>query len=283
MVVLRQLNQFHLQTSIMKKIIIEGFVILFLFFALWFNLGQIDWMSVFNVHEATDKTEEKLGELFWENFQRTESENKNPLVINSLDSIVSKICTANRIERSSIKLHVLMKDEVNAFALPHGHLIVYSGLIEAADNQEELAGVICHEIAHIELNHVMEKLMKEVGLSILISMTTGNNGSEMVKETAKILASSAFDRNSEKDADLKAVDYLATSNINPEPFAHFLYKLGDAENEVMQYLSWVSTHPDSKERGAYIIEYSRDKTSKNKAILTQESWKELKENLKEQE
>lgn len=265
----------------MKKIIIEGFVILFLFFALWFNLGQIDWMSVFNVHETTDKTEEKLGELFWGNFQRTESENNDPFVINSLDSIVSKICTANRIERNSIKLHVLMKDEVNAFALPNGHLIVYSGLIEAADNQEELAGVICHEIAHIEMNHVMKKLMKEVGLSILISMTTGNNGSEMVKETAKILASSAFDRNSEKDADLKAVDYLATSNINPEPFAHFLYKLGDAENEVMQYLSWVSTHPDSKERAAYIIEYSKDKTSKNEAILTRQSWKDLKEKLKE--
>ena len=101
-------------------------------------------------------------------------------------------------DREIIKVHVLNKDEINAFALPNGHLIIYSGLINNSGNQEELTGVICHEIAHIELNHVMKKLIKEIGLSVLISMTTGKGGSEIIKETAKMLSSSAFDRKLEK-------------------------------------------------------------------------------------
>lgn len=91
---------------------------------------------------------------------------------------------------------------MNAFSLPDGHLIVFSGLILNSDSPEELAGVVGHELAHIELNHVMKKLVKEVGLSTLISLITGNSGSDMIKETAKTLSLTAFDRNLEKDAAL---------------------------------------------------------------------------------
>ena len=265
----------------MKKIVIQGLMIVLLFFSTWFVLAQVDWMNVFKVRQLTDKTEESLGELFWEIFKKTEKENLNPFVVNSIDSIVNKICSENGIDKNSIKVHVLQKDEINAFALPNGHLIVYSDLILTSDSQEELCGVICHELAHIQLNHVMKKLVKEVGLSVLISMTTGNGGTEIMKETAKLLSSSAFDRSLEKDADIKAVEYLINARINPEPFANFLYKLSGKENESKKYLSWISTHPDSKERAKYIIEYSSDKTAKYEPVLAIETWEKLKEKLKE--
>jgi predicted Zn-dependent protease len=265
----------------MKKTLIQGIITIALFFATWFILTQIDWVTVFKVQKVTDKTEEKLGELFWEILQRTEKENKNPFVESSVDSIVTKICSANKIERELIKVHIFDKEDINAFALPNGHLIVYSGLVLNSDNQEELSGVICHEIAHIRLNHVMKKLVKEVGLSVLISMTTGKGGSETIKETAKMLSSSAFDRSLEKEADIKAVDYLVKAKINPEPFANFLYKLSDKENEATKYLTWISTHPESKERAEYIFEYSRDKKIKYEAILTSETWNKMKEKLGE--
>ena len=127
----------------------------------------------------------------------------------------------------------------------------------------------------------MKKLVKEVGLSVLISMTTGNRGSEVIKETVKTLSSSAFDRNLEKEADIEAVDYLMKAKINPEPFANFLYKLSDKENEATKYLTWISTHPDSKERAEYIIEYSGDKKIAYEAILKSETWDKLKEKLME--
>ncbi|PKP11190.1 MAG: peptidase M48 [Bacteroidetes bacterium HGW-Bacteroidetes-3] len=264
----------------MKKIIIQGLILMVLFFSTLFVLNMVDWMTVFKVEKITNNTEKKLGELFWEIFQKTESENKNQLVIHSIDSIVTKICNENNIDRKLIKAHVLNKNEINAFALPNGHLIIYSNLILASENQEELIGVICHEIAHIELNHVMKKLIKEVGLSVLISMTTTNNGPQIIKETAKMLSSTAFDRNLEKEADIKAVEYLIAAKINPEPLADFLFKLSDEENETLSSFSWISTHPDSKARATYIKAYSQDKNVENKLILTQKTWGNLKDILR---
>ncbi|MBK8402507.1 MAG: M48 family metallopeptidase [Saprospiraceae bacterium] len=265
----------------MKKTIIQGVITVVLFFGAWFALTQIDWVKVFKVQQVTDKTEQKLGELFWEVFKKAEKEITNKLTVNSIDSIVTHICKSNNIDREKIKVHILNKDEINAFALPNGHLIVFSGLVLNSENQEELAGVICHEIAHIELNHVMKKLVKEIGLSVLISMTTGNGGSEVIKETAKMLSSSAFDRSLEKEADIKAVDYLVNAKINPEPFANFLYKLSNKEHESTKYLTWISTHPDSKERAEYIIEYSKGKLTDYNPILSNETWDKLREELKD--
>ncbi len=111
----------------MKKVIIQGAITILLFFGTWYALTQIDWVKVFKVQKVTDKTEQKLGELFWEVFKKTEEENKNTHVVNSIDSIVTHICKSNKIDRETIIVHVLKKDEINAFALPNGHLIIYSG------------------------------------------------------------------------------------------------------------------------------------------------------------
>lgn len=281
MVVLWFLDKLNLQTKVMKKPIIQGLITILFFFGTWYALTQIDWMKIFKVQEVTDKTEQKLGELLWEVFKKSEKEIKNTHVVKSVDSVVTHICSANKIDRSKLKIHILAKDDINAFALPNGHLIIYSGLILNSDNQEELAGVICHEIAHIELNHVMKKLVKEVGLSVLISMTTGSSGAEVIKETAKMLSSSAFDRSLEKDADIKAVDYLVNAKLNPEPFAGFLYKLSETEDETTKYLTWISTHPDSKDRAEYIVEYIKGKETEYKTILTNETWDKLKAALKD--
>jgi predicted Zn-dependent protease len=264
----------------MKKTVIQGSITAALFFSTWFVLTQIDWVTYFRIQKVTDKTEAKLGELFWEMYKKSEKENKNSTVVSSIEKIVAKICATNKIDRDLISVHILEKDDINAFALPNGHLIIYSGLIINSDNQEELSGVICHEMAHIQLNHVMKKLVKEFGLSVLISMTTGNSGSEIVKETAKMFSSSAFDRSLEKEADLKAVEYLVNAKINPKPFANFFYKLADKKNETTKYWTWISTHPDAKERAEYLIEYCRDKNIKYETILTNDNWDKLKENLK---
>lgn len=265
----------------MKKIIVQGVITILLFFGTWFALTQIDLINVFKVQKITNTTEQKLGDFIWETFKKTEKENKNIHVTNSIESIVNQICKSNKIDRETIKIHVLNNDEINAFALPNGHLIVYSGLILNSDNQEELTGVICHEIAHIELNHVMKTLVKEIGLSVLISMTTGNAGAEIIKETAKILSSSAFDRSFEKEADIKAVDYLVSAKVNPEPFANFLYKQSNKEYDATDYLTWFSTHPDSKERAEYIIEYSKNKLTDYESILSIETWEKVKVELNE--
>lgn len=267
----------------MKKAYSDGLILIALFFAGFWLLSQINWMTVFKVQQKTNKVEEKLGELFWDSFKVSEKENTNTYVAKAIDSIVNTICIENKIDKNTIKVHILNQDEINAFALPDGHLVINSGLILASANPEELSGVICHEIAHIQLNHVMKKLIKEVGLSVLISLTTDNRGTEIIKETATVLSSSAFDRSLEKEADIKAVDYLINAKINPESFANFMYILSEDEDDTTDYLWWASTHPNLKERAEYIIENSSEKSIKYKSVLSNITWIKVKEELKKLE
>jgi len=190
-----------------------------------------------------------------------------------------QILESNSIYRSKLKLPILVKDEINAFTLPNNHLVLYSGLMKYAENEEELMGVIGHELAHMEKNHVMKKLIKEFGLSVLISMTSGKGGGEAIKQIAKILSSTAYDRDLEREADMTSVDYLINANVDPEPFANFLYKLGEAENSIPEQVYWVSTHPESKERAEKIIEYIKGKSITNKPVLSKPQWELLKSKL----
>lgn len=265
----------------MRRALTEGIITLAVFLSAWLVLSEINWVTLLRVDEVTSKTEEKLGKLFWETFQDSEEENTNPFVLDAIDSLVTEICRSNQISRERLKVHILNKDEVNAFALPDGHLVIYTGLILNTDNPEELAGVIGHEIAHIQLNHVMKKLVKEIGLSVLISITGGERGPEVIKETARILSSSAFDRRLEREADIRSVDYLIEASINPEPFADFLYKLATEEPKGADFFSWISTHPESKDRAEYIIAYSKGQQSAYKEILTNETWNSLKDRLRD--
>lgn len=264
----------------MDKILSQGISIPILFFAMWFGLSQVDWVTLFHIQEATETTEKKLGDLFWDLMKREDEEIHDRDINIPLDSILSKLCKANGIERKDIKLHVIRKDEVNAFAMPDKHLVIYTGLLQAAENEGELAGIIGHELAHIQMNHVMKKLVKEVGLSVLISITTGHGG-ETVKEYSRMLSSTAFDRSMEKEADIAAVDYMVKASIDPEDLANFLYKLSVEEPGIVKHLTWISTHPDSQERSEYIIEYSKDKVKDVKPILAPATWNKLKEELKE--
>jgi predicted Zn-dependent protease len=265
----------------MKKIGIQAIILIGMFFLTWFVLNKVNWMSLFQVEHLTKTTEEKLGELFWDTFSSSEEEADAPVVQEILDSLLARICTSNDIDKTRIKLHVLKKDEVNAFTLPDRHLVIYSGLITDSDNEAELCGVISHELAHMELDHVMKKLIKEVGLSVLVSMTTGRGGSDAISEAARMLSSTAYDRTMEKEADIMAVDFMIQAGIEPEPFADFLYKLAEDQSDIERHLSWISTHPDTKERAEYIVEYCRNKTKQSKPILSETSWNHLKESLKD--
>jgi predicted Zn-dependent protease len=243
----------------MKKILTELLVTVMVILAVWFGLSQVDWMKLFNIQQTTQNTEEKIGDLFWKMLQNSENEITSDSIVAPVDSILTRICKANLIDRKKIKLHLLRKDEINAFALPGNHLVIFSGLIPACQNEAELYGVIGHEMAHMEKNHVMNKLVKEVGLSVLISMSTGNGNSEAIKSAIQKISSSAYDRKLETEADLIAVDYLEKTGINPEPFANLLYRLADQTKNLPSQIYWISSHPESKERAEKIIERIKGK------------------------
>jgi predicted Zn-dependent protease len=278
-VVLWFVDEPNLQGKDMNKSLAQGFLLVLFFFGIWLGLARINWTEIFNVHQLTTENERRLGEIFLDVFLDSNREIHDKQVVSSIDSLVIKICSANSIERDYLKIHIVENKDVNAFALPDGHLIVNSALISNSGSQEELAGVICHEIAHIQANHVTKKLIKEIGITVLIAMTNVNDGGQLIKEGARVLSSTAFDRSLEREADVMAVDYLVSANIDPKPFANFLAKLAENENEELSTLTWISTHPDSKERAKYILEYSKNKVHPFKPPLSNSTWEMMRSSL----
>ena len=237
----------------MKKLFILLLFIVIAFGGCYFVYSKINWSGLFGVKKITERVDEQLGDVFWKSYSAEMVEVKDRKVVLPILQMVDQLCSANGIKSSKIKIHVVENNEINAFAMPGRHLVVHTGLIDFVDHQEEITGVIAHEIAHIESGHVVKKLGKEIGLSVILNLTLGDIGGEVVRNALSTITSTAYDRSLEKEADLKAVDYMLAAKMNPTYLASFLEKL-DKQSQTPEVLQWVSTHPDSKERVRYINE-----------------------------
>jgi predicted Zn-dependent protease len=246
-------------------------------------LNKIDWVTNLKIEQTSKKTEEKLGDLLWKIIKSAGHERDSSSVTASVDSLLSGICKTNDIDRSQIKLHIVNKAEINALTLPDNHLVIYTGLIAECENEAELCGVMAHEIAHMQKKHVMKKLVKELGLTVLISVSTGHGGGEMTKRILKQLSSSAYDRNLETEADMTGVDYLIKAHIDPEPFANLLFRLSEKLPNLPDELYWQNTHPESESRAKKIILSLKDKNIVKELILKGDSWKVLKMEMNREE
>ncbi|HRI78817.1 MAG TPA: M48 family metallopeptidase [Cyclobacteriaceae bacterium] len=236
----------------MKKIVFQFLVLVVLFLGMWYGLSQIKYVDADELEQFSRKSERKLSELILDALQNRDKELQSDSIVALIDSIGRRICTANAIEYDSIRVHLILNSDINAFALPDRHMVIYTGLISQTNNPEELAGVMAHEIGHMEKNHVMKKLGKEVGLSMLIALMDGGNHFEIVRQMTQMLSSSAFSRTHESEADEFAMQAMAKADIDPENLANFLFRFSN-KSKVPAELVWISTHPNGKDRAAGIM------------------------------
>lgn len=237
----------------MKNLFILVLFLSVFFGGCYFIYKKVNWSGLLGIEKITDDVDQKLGDVFWKSYSADMVEVKDDKVVLPIIKMVDQLCVTNGIKSASIKVHVVNNKEINAFAMPGRHLVVHTGLIQFADHQEEIAGVVAHEIAHIESGHVIKKLGKEIGLSIIMNLTLGDIGGEVVRNALSTITSTAYDRSLEKEADLKAVDYMIKAKMDPRMLSSFLGKLAE-ESKTPEVLQWVNTHPDSKERVRYINE-----------------------------
>ena len=110
-----------------KKIFLQSIVSAMLFLIVLFSFSRVDWLSVFDLRETV--IEEKLGDMYWDLYSGSAVFLESDTVLAPLDSLLSHLCEANDIERDKIKLHVVQSNELNAFAFPDNHLVVFTSLI----------------------------------------------------------------------------------------------------------------------------------------------------------
>jgi predicted Zn-dependent protease len=237
----------------MKKLLLALLVLVLCFGGLFYLASQVNWIKLFRIEVAKDRLEQKLGDVFWTMYSQNEKISDDRQQRDSVFQLIQLLCSSNGIDHGNIKLHIAVNEQINAFALPDQHMVVNTGLLKAVRSRDELAGVLAHEIAHMQLSHVMKKLAKEISFAALSTVLGGELAGELIKDGIRLLSSTAYDRSLERDADLKAIEYLKAAGVSVKGFANFLDRLG-AENDGPVNLTWISTHPDSKERAAYIME-----------------------------
>ncbi len=186
------------------------------------------------------------------------------LTVDSTKSVqIQKFYNNLRYESEyDVSVVVVESDVVNAFALPGGFIVVYSGILEVISNEEELAGLLAHEVSHINGRHSLRLISRELATYLLLASLTGDVGgfSSVLIENSNMVSSLSFSREFEKEADLEGFDLMVESSLNPEGMVGLFEKLGNVtdslENKIVKKLTLDSSS----------TEFSLDSTSFHSGI-----------------
>ena len=160
----------------------------------------------------------------------------------------------NSDARVPFTIKVLDNDEVNAFALPGGFFYVDSGLILAADNEAELAGVMAHEIAHVAARHATKNMTRAQiwNMASVPLIFIGGPVAYAISEVASLavpLGFLKFSRDAEREADLLGLEYDYATGYDPEAFVEFFEKLNVEGKKKQSFVAKAfATHPMNADR-----------------------------------
>lgn len=147
--------------------------------------------------------------------------------------------------RYTYRWHVAREPSLNAFAIPGGIVVVHSGLIAAAGSAHELAGVLAHEVEHVERRHSLKALLQQAGLRLAIGAVLGDFG--IAGDAAGRLSGLQFSRDNEREADALGLQRLYRCGIDPRGMLRLFAKL-DAEAGGRAPPAWLASHPPTPDR-----------------------------------
>jgi beta-barrel assembly-enhancing protease len=201
-------------------------------------------------------TEVQLGQ---ELVGQIESEQKllqDSVVQNYISTVFAGVAQYAAQDRSDITYNVKViddADQVNAFAVPGGHVYLYTGLLKLADNEAEVAGVMAHELGHLVARHSASQLGTQMGLAMLSSIALGDQPGQLASLADQLVTASAmasFSRDDEEEADKYGLRYSAAAGYSPAGLESFFNKLlkleGGASTSVFEGL--LGSHPATQDR-----------------------------------
>ena len=159
-------------------------------------------------------------------------------------------------ERRDITYHFTVIDSpiVNAFALPGGYVYVSRGLLAECNNEAQLAGVLGHELGHVNARHNMKRLQSAVGMNILVAAVGAATGSSLwqnVSGQIMGLLSQKYSRSQEREADKLGTRYMTLAGYDPRQMSAFLQRLRELHSHEPSGLEAImASHPLTSERVA---------------------------------
>ena len=153
------------------------------------------------------------------------------------------------------RFYIVNAEQVNAFAVPGGYIYVNRGLIQHADNMMELAGVLAHEIGHVEERHSVEQMERLQGANLGLNLAyvlLGRAPSGVEEAAIGVggnLVFANYSRGAENEADAQAIPLLMSAGINPRGLLTFFHELLEQQSRSPSALeAWFSTHPTTQDR-----------------------------------
>ena len=199
-----------------------------------------------------EDAEIKWGQAMAQQFIMENKMVTDPRTISYVQNIGEKI--GKNSHRSDLTYHfyIIDKNEINAFAIPGGHVFVYKGLLDKV-NRDELAFVLGHEIGHINARHGLKKLGASLGFSILSGILLNDPDQQSVRQLTDQLynlVSLGYSRSDEYQADSLGLEYVIKSGYNSSCAITLLEKFIDEEKKKgTSYVPvYLRTHPGAGQR-----------------------------------
>ena len=195
--------------------------------------------------------EQKLGESAYREFLAGQDVTKDGLAVAAVKEMTQRLASHVPNNPYRFEVTVVKSDVVNAFALPGGYVVVFTGLMKKAESPEEVAGVLAHELNHVLQRHGLERIIKQLGFVAVVSIVLGNPPGlgGVMKQLGVELMTLKFGRAQETEADTTGLDLLYRAKINPEGMITFFQRLAEKDEGRVE---WLSTHPMSSARADHL-------------------------------
>lgn len=215
--------------------------------------------------DLTLTQEREYGEEIMRHIRAEDSYLSDDESLDYLNRLGYRLVAAGKTQPYDFFFFPVRDKSLNAFALPGGFIAVHTGLVVAADNESELAGVIGHEIGHVTQRHIARMIEQSQGslamtvgsilLAILAARTGGSSGGNaavaiaMGTQAAMIQNQLSYSRDAEREADRVGLSNLTNAGFNPKGMESFFSKL-QQNNRYYESASsaYLSTHPMTTER-----------------------------------
>ena len=194
----------------------------------------------------------QLGQQLAADIARQVPLNNDPAVNSYITQMGQRIVAQTSMANLPWTFHVVNNNEINAFAIPGGHVYIHSGLINAASNASEVAGVMAHEISHVLARHSTEQISRQYGLQVLAGVVLGQNPGMLQQLAAQIVAGGAlarFSREAEQEADSLGLQAMNEAGYNPRGMVTMFQKLlANRQGSPGAVERFFSTHPLTQDR-----------------------------------
>ena len=226
-----------------------------------------------------------LGNQIAAEFEQTARLVEDPVITDYVDRIGQNI-----VKHSDAKvpfhIKVVDTDEVNAFAFPGGYFYVNKGLLLAARNEAELAGVMAHEISHVTARHATPRMSKGqyLQLAAIPAMFVGGYWAQMGIQNALGLGINlelmGITRESEREADQLGIQYLWNAGYDPNAFVSFFEKMQQEEkSKPGRMAGWFRTHPSTTDRIVAALDEQRYLPEKDNYLVNSSEFERVSARL----